>query len=85
MVVTAEPQTELAECLKGIATIVPPGDATTLAEAIGEMTHSAPSEENSSAGLALARELARPAAMDRLEYILLNRFDVNDLYKPKTA
>jgi colanic acid biosynthesis glycosyl transferase WcaI len=72
VLVTAEEGTELVEFLKDAATIVPPGNATALAEAI--TVHAG---DRASAGSATTRneclqQLTRTTAIDRLSSVVLN-------------
>jgi len=67
IIVTAEPETELADYLQGVATVVPTENAAALAEAIHMIFISGADRSYSAQGLRLAQELSRPAAMNRLE------------------
>lgn len=71
IVVTAEPDTELGLFLEGAATVVAPGDAAALAEAIAAHADGA-IEDAQSTRLALAAHLSLPGAMERLEAVFFD-------------
>ena len=68
ILVTAEPDTELARFLAGSATVVPPGSSAAIADGLRALATSA--DETRSDRLTLARSLSARESLDRFDRVL---------------